>query len=80
MIYLDQNVAIQLNHFRTAAGSEALAVLAKLILEDASKKCTLAEGKDLYRSQGEARLANWLLNLPKGLYDASNAASSEPVG
>lgn len=80
-MYLTKEIAVQLNHFRTKQGQEALELLAKLLYESHSKQCTIADGAALHREQGKAQLAEWLLNLPKGLSDASNAApTAERVG
>ena len=79
-MYISKDLAVKLNYFRNPQGQEAITILADLLYDTSAKQCTVLDGVALSREQGKAQLALWLKTLPKGLNDAFNAASTEPMG
>lgn len=64
---------IYLNLFATDAGSEALEYLADKLYDYYAHEAVIADGNDILRHQGAARLAEWLKKLPKGLRNHGDA-------
>lgn len=71
-MHITKEDQIKLNYLITGEGEASLDYLAKKLYEYYSSEAVNAEGNDILRHQGAARLASWLQKLSKGLRDAAN--------
>jgi len=65
-----------LNLFATDTGGEALEYLAKRLYEYYAHEAVIADGNEILRHQGAARLAEWIKKLPQGLRNHGDANPS----
>lgn len=66
--------------FISGEAANNLEDLAKILLEYYSKQCTMSEGHQIYRDQGAAQLAEWLLKLPKVLRNGNESSRPATAG
>jgi hypothetical protein len=64
---IDAQLKSKLVHFVSPEGAAALEDLGQALYAYYAKQCTMNEDKQVYRDQGAAQLAAFLINLPQVL-------------
>ena len=79
MMPLDKQLVGQILQLSNGEAQVSLEILAKALSDYHRHQCTINEGNQLYRDQGAAQLADWLLQLPKVLRNG-HGSSTQSMG